>query len=95
MQRQLINKIATAFNAHNKSFYLVGGTVRDALLNRESKDTDATTDARPDEIKAVLAETMPLHIIPIGEKFGTIQAIYDDNEVIEATTYRGERYNPG
>jgi len=95
MKQQLINKIAETFNAHNKQFYLVGGTVRDTLLNRESKDTDAATDARPDEIKDILAETMPLHIIPIGEKFGTIQAIYDDNEIIEVTTYRGERYNPG
>lgn len=95
MKQQLINKIAEAFNAHNKQFYLVGGTVRDALLNRESKDTDAATNAKPEEIKAILAETTPLHIIPIGEKFGTIQAIYADNEIIEVTTYRGERYNPG
>src|SRR5580765_2922189 len=95
MKQHLINKIAETFNAHNKQFYLVGGTVRDTLLNRESKDTDAATDARPEEIKAILAETMPLHIVPIGEKFGTIQAIYEDNEIIEVTTYRGERYNPG
>ncbi len=95
MKHQLINNIAMAFYKHNKQFYLVGGTVRDELLHRQCKDTDAATDARPDEIKAILAETTPLHVIPIGEKFGTIQAIYDDNEVIEITTYRGERYNLG
>ncbi len=95
MKRQLIDKIAMTFYKRKKQFYLVGGTVRDELLHRPCKDIDAATDAKPDEIKAILAETMPLHIVPIGEKFGTIQAIYDDNEIIEITTYRGERYLQG
>jgi tRNA nucleotidyltransferase/poly(A) polymerase len=37
--------------------YLVGGSVRDALLDREIGDVDITTDARPDAIEAVVRET--------------------------------------
>ena len=33
--------------------FLVGGSVRDALLDREIVDLDLTTDARPDEIKTL------------------------------------------
>lgn len=97
MSEDIIKQIALAFHAHGKECYLVGGTVRDELLGRESHDIDMATDAHPDEIKQIVAETNPLHIIPIGEKFGTIQVHYagDPVVIIEITTYRGERYTPG
>jgi poly(A) polymerase len=96
-----ITRLAEAFKATGKELYLVGGTVRDELLGRPSNDIDCATDARPDEIQKIAATTNPLHIIPIGEKFGTIQIQYMTQEtypdllVIEVTTYRGERYSPG
>lgn len=89
-----IPRLAEAFKAHGKELYLVGGTVRDELMGRPSHDIDCATNARPDEIKAIAAETNPTHIVPIGEKFGTIQLHYADT-IIEVTTYRGERYTPG
>ncbi len=97
MSEEIIKRIALAFQAHGKELYLVGGTVRDELLGRESHDIDMATDARPDEMKAIVAETNPLHIIHIGEKFGTVQIHYAGEPVvvIEITTYRGERYTPG
>lgn len=36
-----------------KELYLVGGCVRDMLLNREPKDYDLTTNATPDEVKGI------------------------------------------
>src|ERR1043165_3096925 len=90
--------LAQAFVGHGKELYLVGGTVRDELLGRDSHDIDCATNALPEEIKAIAAQTNPLHIIPIGEKFGTIQLQYaTDAEplIVEITTYRGERYTPG
>lgn len=98
MREEIITKLAQVFAQHNKEFYLVGGTVRDELLGRDSHDIDCTTNALPEEIKAISQETNPLHIVPIGEKFGTIQLQYADEAeplVVEITTYRGERYTPG
>lgn len=92
---EVIRQLALAFHAADKEFYLVGGTVRDALLGRDSHDIDCCTNALPDEIKRIAATTEPLHIVPIGEKFGTIQLHYEPAIIIEVTTYRGERYTPG
>ncbi len=68
--------------------YLVGGSVRDMLLERKSKDWDFTTNATPEEI---------LKLFPHGfydNQFGTvgIPAVIDDEDsVVEVTTYRTER----
>lgn len=98
MNADLLIALAQAFARHNKELYLVGGTVRDELLGRDSHDIDCATDALPEEIKTIAQETNPLHIIPIGEKFGTIQLHYATSEeplIVEITTYRGEHYTPG
>lgn len=72
--------------------YLVGGSVRDLLAGAEIDeiDFDFTTNARPDEIKAVMrgwADAMWLQ----GEKFGTIGA-KKDGRSYEVTTHRAEAY---
>ena len=67
-----LSPLADRFRGAGRRLYLVGGTVRDLLVGREvvDQDVDATTDARPDEIKAILdgwAEAMWTQ----GERFGT------------------------
>ena len=49
--------LAARFESAGHRLYLVGGTVRDLLVDaqRDDYDLDLTTDARPDEIKACLA----------------------------------------
>jgi poly(A) polymerase len=86
--------LAEAFSARQKQLYMVGGTVRDVLLNRgKSNDADLATDATPDEIKQVVAPTRPNAVILVGERFGTVRLHYD-TDIIEITTFRSERYNP-
>jgi len=74
--------------------FLVGGTVRDLMLDRnvEGLDFDLTTDAHPDEIKALLAGWSDA-LWTQGEKFGTIGA-KKGNRVYEITTHRAEAYSP-
>lgn len=72
----LINDLAYVFRKHGKTFYVVGGSVRDTLLGRMVHDIDCATDALPDEIKLLVTKTNPLRVVPIGEKFGTIQVHY-------------------
>lgn len=42
--------LATVFKEHGFSLFLVGGTVRDYLLDKELNDMDAVSDATPSEI---------------------------------------------
>ena len=42
------------FAAAGKQLYLVGGSVRDAFLDEETKDLDFATEARPGEIIELL-----------------------------------------
>src|SRR5579885_1683586 len=72
-----ILQLATIFRAHGKQLYMVGGTVRDLLLQRQTTlDADLTTDATPQEIKRLAAETHPSAMVLIGEQFGTVQLRY-------------------
>ncbi len=89
----IIIKLAELFRAQQKQLYMVGGTVRDVLLQRgETADADLATDARPDEIKRLVAPTHPSAVVLVGERFGTVRLHYDTN-IIEITTFRTERYN--
>jgi poly(A) polymerase len=83
--------LADRFSAAGHRLYLVGGTVRDLLLGKpDSVDYDATTDARPDQIKKLIS-TWADSVWNQGEKFGTIGAKVGDR-VYEITTHRAEVY---
>ena len=47
-------QLADLFKSHGFNLYLVGGTVRDYLLDKELDDMDAVTDAKPNEVIAFL-----------------------------------------
>lgn len=86
--------LAGRFAAGGKRLYLVGGVVRDALLDRvrEQDDLDFTTDARPDEIEAIVrpeAEAVWLQ----GKRFGTVGCLWRGRRC-EITTHRAEAYQP-
>lgn len=74
-----------ALNALKKngfSAYIVGGAVRDLLLNKEPDDFDITTNALPEDIVAIFDRT-----IPTGIKHGTVTVLIE-NKSIEITTFR-------
>ncbi len=63
--------------------YLVGGSLRDVLLDRQPVDWDLATDARPDRLVALL------HGAVYENRFGTV-AVRRDEGVFEITTFRTE-----
>ena len=63
--------LAASFEAAGHPLYLVGGSVRDALLGRDSDDLDFTTSATPDEIERI-AEGWASSTFIAGREFGTI-----------------------
>lgn len=69
--------------------YLVGGCVRDLIINKEPKDWDITTNAKPEQIIGLFEKTV------YENTFGTVMVIQEDvsHETlrqIEVTPYRIE-----
>lgn len=87
-------EVSSLFRSANKRLYLVGGSVRDLLLGQpaHSIDFDATTNARPDEIKNLLSGWADA-LWTQGERFGTIGARKGDR-LYEITTHRADAYHP-
>lgn len=86
-----LRRVTDAFLAAGHELFLVGGIVRDTMLGLSSVDVDATTSARPDEIKALVAPFASA-LWTQGERFGTVGARVGDLDV-EITTYRAEVYD--
>lgn len=91
---EAVRSLALAFDRRGRSLYLVGGCVRDELLGLDVHDVDLTTDAEPEEIKGLARTAGADAIYAVGERFGTIGAMFGDLRV-EITTYRSESYTPG
>ncbi len=87
----LTDQLAARFSAAGHSLYLVGGSVRDALLGRLGSDLDFTTDARPATVEAILRGWADA-VWDTGIAFGTIGASKGGIQC-EITTYRADRYD--
>lgn len=91
----VIDELGDLFRAAGHELYLVGGSVRDALLGRLGHDLDFTTSARPDDTHELLKRFTPT-TWDIGKAFGTIGALKRAEDVewkIEVTTFRADAYD--
>ncbi len=92
-------ELAGRFERAGRSLYLVGGSVRDALLpggdasrDPDKHDIDLTTEARPEEIEAIVSGWADA-LWSQGARFGTI-GCSKDGRAYEITTHRAEAYSP-
>ena len=69
----MADELAARFAAAGHRLYLVGGSVRDALLGRAVDDLDFATDARPDAVLELLAGWADA-VWDTGIAFGTVGA---------------------
>lgn len=89
-----VQRLADLFAAVGHEFYLVGGSVRDALLGKLGEDLDFTTSARPDEIEALVRQ-VTASVWDVGREFGTIACQVRDPQghwLVEITTFRADNY---
>ncbi|KXG78707.1 CCA-adding enzyme [Fervidicola ferrireducens] len=79
----IVKEICHKFKSRGYQAFIVGGTIRDALLQRENPDYDIATDAMPEEILSIFP-----HAIPYGN-FGTVLLMVESIK-IEITPFRND-----
>lgn len=75
-------KVLYRLHSSKQLAYLVGGAVRDLLLDRQPKDYDVATDARPQEIRRLFRNSRI-----IGRRFRLVH-VYFREGIIEVSTFR-------
>jgi poly(A) polymerase len=89
--RDVLSDLGRVFADAGHELYLVGGSVRDALLGRLGNDLDFTTEARPEQMQKLLrgwAESL----WDTGIQFGTL-GVGKDGHRMEITTFRADTYD--
>ncbi|OOB77741.1 MAG: hypothetical protein BEN19_01410 [Epulopiscium sp. Nuni2H_MBin003] len=76
--------IINELEKHNFEAYMVGGCVRDMIMNRIPNDWDITTNATPKDMKKIFLRTYDT-----GISHGTLTVIVNEQH-FEVTTYRVE-----
>ncbi len=92
-------ELAERFSVAGRSLYLVGGSVRDAIVAdpgttgpEHAHDLDFTTEARPGDIESIVAGWADA-VWTQGKAFGTI-GFQHRGRRYEVTTHRAEAYRP-
>lgn len=81
-----VQEIMSVIKEYGATSYVVGGCVRDSILDREPHDWDICTPALPSEL-LVEFEERGYRVIPTGLQHGTITVHLNDNNY-EITTFR-------
>lgn len=84
-------ELAKLFETNGYEFAIVGGPVRDVILNRKIHDFDFTTSASPQQIIAT-TKSWADSVWDVGIEFGTVGVRKGDFEA-EITTYRADVYS--
>jgi poly(A) polymerase len=81
-------KILRRLTRFNHTAYLVGGCVRDLLLDRHPKDFDIGTTATPRQVKRVFSNCRI-----IGKRFRLAHVYFQNGKIIEVATFRARDGN--
>ena len=89
----VLRGLGDVFAAAGRELYLVGGSVRDAIMGRleADGDLDFATDALPEEVQRILRPWADA-LWDTGIQYGTIGAAKGGHRV-EITTYRSDSYD--
>lgn len=87
LNNKYLNTFSYVNNTLNSTTFLVGGFIRDSLLNKESNDLDFSTSVLPDEIYKLFPNSLYF------KKYGTISFKYEDINITIATFRKEENYS--
>jgi poly(A) polymerase len=88
---EVLRGLGAVFADAGQQLYLVGGSVRDAVLGRLGNDLDFTTDARPADVQRILRPWADA-LWDTGIEFGTVGAAKAADR-LEITTFRADTYD--
>lgn len=84
--------IKNIFKEAGYKLFIVGGAIRDVLLEKTPKDYDLATDAVPDIVESLLSSHYK--ILGTGKKFGVIN-VFTESGDYEIATFRADKYIDG
>ena len=94
LEQNDVAQVFDLFETYQKnSIYVVGGSIRDALLNREITDIDFATSLKPKTITEILNKEN-IKFIDVGIDHGTVTAIINERK-FEITTFRNDIFTDG
>ena len=92
MLKDFARSIVQTLRQQGFQAYLVGGCVRDLLLQREAEDWDVATDATPGQVMSIFPETYA-----VGAQFGVVLVPVPEgsrepaqSSVVEVATFRSD-----
>ncbi|WP_279526595.1 polynucleotide adenylyltransferase PcnB [Mesocricetibacter intestinalis] len=80
--------VVEKLNRHGYEAYIVGGCLRDLLLDKKPKDFDVATNARPDQVQAIFQRQCRL----VGRRFRLAHIMFG-RDIIEVATFRAGHDN--
>ena len=81
-----ILKIKDIFKTNGFQLFVVGGAVRDAVLDKDPKDFDLATNATPDQVEEMLQQA-GFSTLATGKAFGVIN-VFTESGDFEVATFR-------
>src|SRR5271163_1012453 len=93
LENELNKRVLAIAAEHDYRLYIVGGFIRDALLNKrnngKAKDVDYAVDCRKAhdgsamKLAAILAERLDGHLVPLDETNDTVRIVLPSGEIVD------------
>ncbi|MFL2803630.1 MAG: hypothetical protein ACJ0BB_01825 [Dehalococcoidia bacterium] len=93
-QNLAIKFIANVAEMHSAKAFLVGGVVRDIILNKKIHDIDIAVESDPNLMFESLKNSEKFQIVSMSE-FGVVKGVFDDVEIDIAMTRKEAYLSPG
>ncbi|MBR1544932.1 MAG: CCA tRNA nucleotidyltransferase [Alphaproteobacteria bacterium] len=90
LKNKYLKKLFVLFEKYGEELYVVGGAVRDSLMDNPISDIDLATTMLPEKMMEMFEENNLRHDGP-GIRFGTVRSFFA-NERFEITTLRQDKY---
>jgi poly(A) polymerase len=87
-EREFAVQVVRALRDAGHEALFAGGCVRDELLGHEPKDHDVATSARPEQVQALFART-----VPVGVAFGVVEVLGPRPFRVQVATFRADLYD--
>ncbi len=93
-QKLAVKFIANVAEMHSAKAFLVGGVVRDIILNKKIHDIDIAVESDPNLMFESLKNSEQFQIVSMSE-FGVVKGVFDDVEIDIAMTRKEAYLSPG